>query len=128
MPAATAAAEPPLDPDGVRSRFHGLRVVPNASVWVTPSMPNSAEATMPTGTAPAARSRATCTLSRSDGGASRKKSEPLVVGMPSQRSRRSLMPNGHARERAGIAAVRERAIDRRRALERERLRRRTRRR
>ena len=27
-PAATAAAEPPLEPPGVRSRFHGLRVTP----------------------------------------------------------------------------------------------------
>ena len=27
-PAATAAAEPPLDPPGVRSGFHGFRVVP----------------------------------------------------------------------------------------------------
>jgi hypothetical protein len=28
MPAATAAAAPPLDPPGVRSGFHGLRVTP----------------------------------------------------------------------------------------------------
>ena len=28
MPAATAAAAPPLDPPGVWSRFHGLRVGP----------------------------------------------------------------------------------------------------
>jgi hypothetical protein len=28
MPAATAAAEPPDEPPGVRSRFHGLRVTP----------------------------------------------------------------------------------------------------
>ena len=32
MPAATAAAEPPLEPPGVRSVFHGLRVVPHAFV------------------------------------------------------------------------------------------------
>ena len=28
MPAATAAAEPPLDPPVIRSRFHGLRAGP----------------------------------------------------------------------------------------------------
>src|SRR5437899_2743013 len=33
-PAATAAADPPLDPPGVRSGFHGLRVVPHAGVLV----------------------------------------------------------------------------------------------
>src|SRR5581483_12304508 len=31
-PAATAAADPPDDPPGVRSRFHGLRVIPFASL------------------------------------------------------------------------------------------------
>src|SRR5262245_45110041 len=31
MPAATAAAEPPLDPPGLKSGFHGLRVAPKAS-------------------------------------------------------------------------------------------------
>jgi hypothetical protein len=30
IPAATAAAEPPLDPPAVRSRFHGLRVAPKS--------------------------------------------------------------------------------------------------
>ena len=120
MPAATAAAEPPLDPDGVRSRFHGLRVVPNASVCVTPSMPNSADATMPTGTAPAARSLATCTLSRADGGASRKKSEPRGGGHALAAIAQVLDAEWDARERAGVAAVLERAIDCRRALERER--------
>ena len=29
MPAASAAADPPLEPPGVRSRFHGFRVGPN---------------------------------------------------------------------------------------------------
>ena len=31
-PAATAAADPPLDPPGTRSRFHGLRVDPRVGV------------------------------------------------------------------------------------------------
>ena len=49
-PAATAAAEPPLDPPGVRSRFHGLRVVPHALVLVNAVTPNSGAAVFPTGT------------------------------------------------------------------------------
>ena len=33
-PAASAAADPPLEPPGVRSRFHGLRVAPNTGLNV----------------------------------------------------------------------------------------------
>src|SRR3954447_21242212 len=62
-PAATAAAEPPLDPPGVRLVSHGLRVVPHAFVSVKAVIPNSGDAVLPTGTAPAARSRPTCTES-----------------------------------------------------------------
>src|SRR5436305_5676545 len=58
-PPATAAAEPPLDPPGVRVRSHGFRVVPHALVWVKAVTPNSGAAVLPTGTAPAARSRLT---------------------------------------------------------------------
>src|SRR5262245_18344291 len=57
-PAATAAAEPPLDPPGVRSGFHALRVVPHALGRVNCIVPNSGAAVLPTGMAPAARSRA----------------------------------------------------------------------
>ena len=67
-PAATAAAEPPLDPPGVRVGSHGLRVVPHALVSVKQVEPNSGAAVLPTGTAPAARRRATCTESSSTGG------------------------------------------------------------
>ena len=41
MPAATAAAEPPLEPPGVRSRRQGLRVIPNRRFFVNPVNPNS---------------------------------------------------------------------------------------
>src|SRR5690606_35840810 len=41
MPAATAAADPPEEPPGVRSRAHGLRVGPNSVGSVTPFDPNS---------------------------------------------------------------------------------------
>jgi hypothetical protein len=49
MPQATAAAEPLLDPPGVRSRSHGLRV-PRGSVAA-----NSVVTTLPRITAPASR-------------------------------------------------------------------------
>ena len=38
-PAATAALAPPLEPPGVRSRFHGLRVTPKRRLWVAPIQP-----------------------------------------------------------------------------------------
>ena len=41
MPAATADAEPPLDPPEVRVRSQGLRVGPHASGSVTGTLPNS---------------------------------------------------------------------------------------
>ena len=41
IPAANAAAEPPDDPPGVHSRFHGLRVTPQRLLQVTPSKNNS---------------------------------------------------------------------------------------
>src|SRR5207248_3292813 len=66
-PAATAAADPPLDPPGVRVGSHGLRVVPHALVWVKQTVPNSGAAVLPTGTPPAARMRATCTESAAAG-------------------------------------------------------------
>src|SRR4051794_32091302 len=34
IPEATAAAEPPDDPPGVASRFHGLRVIPCSGEFV----------------------------------------------------------------------------------------------
>ena len=54
MPVATAMADPPLEPPGMRVRSRGLRawgvVTPSANSWV---------AALPTITAPAARRRAT---------------------------------------------------------------------
>ena len=59
MPAATAAAEPPLEPPGVHRRSHGLRVRPCKGLSVNPRKPNSEVLVMPRMTAPAARSLAT---------------------------------------------------------------------
>ena len=54
MRAATAAAEPPLEPLEVRSRFHGLRVGPNSSGSVTLVTPSSGVLVLPKITRPAA--------------------------------------------------------------------------
>ncbi len=55
MPAATAADEPPDEPPGVRSRFQGLRVGPNAEGSVTGCRPNSGVLVLPNMTRPALR-------------------------------------------------------------------------
>ena len=47
MPAATAAADPPLDPPGVRSSAHGLRVSPNAEFSVDDPIANSSQLVLP---------------------------------------------------------------------------------
>src|SRR5688572_24942720 len=91
-PAATAADDPPLEPPGVRARFHGFRVVPNRWFFVNAVEPNSGRFVLPIGMAPAARARATCVESRS-ATLVRSGCEPYVVGKP-PRSSSSLIPNG----------------------------------
>src|SRR5438094_9907212 len=46
--AAAAAAAPPLDPPGMWSRFHGLRVGPKKWLLVVIPLPNSWVAVLPT--------------------------------------------------------------------------------
>ena len=58
IPAATAAAEPPLDPPGERERSHGLCVAPYASGSVVTLVASSGVLVLPTNTSPAARKRA----------------------------------------------------------------------
>ena len=57
IPAATATADPPLDPPGMRSVAHGFRVGPNAEFSVDDPIANSSQFVLPTITAPAASSR-----------------------------------------------------------------------
>src|SRR6267142_7130836 len=52
-PAATATAEPPLDPPGVYRRSHGLRVVPNSGASVISLWANSDVVVLPMILAPA---------------------------------------------------------------------------
>jgi len=53
-PAATAAAEPPLDPPVPRVMSHGLHATPNAAGSVVETSPNSGVLDLPTTTRPAA--------------------------------------------------------------------------
>ena len=64
--AATAAAEPPPDPPGIRSRSHGLCVGPYAECSVEEPIANSSMLVLPSGTRPAARARATTVASNGD--------------------------------------------------------------
>ena len=110
IPRATAAAEPPLEPPGVRSRFQGLRVTPQALVLVYWIVPNSGAAVLPTKIAPAARSRDRWMESSVAGGPPLYRSEPWIVGMPAQSSR-SFTPNGTPRERTRVVTARDPIVD-----------------
>ena len=82
MPAATAAAEPPLDPPGVRSSAQGLRVGPKRRDSVVGRMPISGNVVLPTMTNPASRIRRT----RNESWCGTKlpnRSLHIVSGMPS---------------------------------------------
>ena len=68
MPAATAAAEPPEEPPGTRSRSQGLCVGKYAEFSVEEPIANSSMLVLPTMTAPASSRRSTtapCTAARS---------------------------------------------------------------
>ena len=54
MPVATAIADPPLDPPGVRSGAEGFLAGPNAECSVEDPIANSSQFVLPTMTAPAA--------------------------------------------------------------------------
>lgn len=62
-PAATAAADPPLLPDGDRVRSHGLLVGPAPSGCVVGLLPSSGRFVLPTVMSPASRNRAPSAVS-----------------------------------------------------------------
>src|SRR5688572_3956230 len=66
-PAATAAADPPLDPPVERLGSHGLRATPKVLDSVNGHCPNSGIEVLPTMTAPAARSLRTASASATAG-------------------------------------------------------------
>src|SRR6476661_6772581 len=80
-PAATAAADPPLEPPGTRVRSCGLRVGPNAEFSVDEPIANSSRFVLPITTAPAARTRSTTVASYGGRHPSRMRDEH-VVGIP----------------------------------------------
>ena len=67
MPAATAAAEPPEEPPGVRVGSQGLRAGPQACGSVTFLAPNSGVLVLPKMTSPASRQRRTTSASSGAG-------------------------------------------------------------
>ncbi len=104
MPLATAAAEPLLEPPGVCSRFHGLRV-PRGS-----EAANSVVTVLPRISAPACRSAATlaasfCERQPANSG------EPISVGM-STVSMMSLIPIGMPSIGESGAPERQRSVAR----------------
>ena len=92
IPAASAAASPPLEPPGVRVGSHGLRVRPRSALSVSQRRPRSGAFVRARGMAPAARRFATAGAS-SGGTASAIATTPCVVGDPA-RSIVSLTVNG----------------------------------
>src|ERR1700754_3552887 len=79
--AATAAALPPPEPPGIRSRSHGFFVEPYAEYSVEEPIANSSMLVLPIITVPASRSRSTIVASY--GGCQPSRIfEPAVVGTP----------------------------------------------
>ncbi len=81
MPAASAAAAPPLLPPHVFVSSYGFSVAPNTVLNVCEPAPNSGVLVLPTAMAPAVRSRSTMSAS-SSGTNALKIGDPKVVRMP----------------------------------------------
>src|SRR5205085_8411454 len=80
MRAATAAAEPPDEPPATQSRFHGLRVTPNAECSVDEPMANSSRLVLATMDQPFARRGCTTGASKGERKSGRMR-DPHVVGI-----------------------------------------------
>ena len=65
MPEATATAEPPEEPAGLKAGFHGLRVGPNSTLLVLAPQANSGVLVLASTMAPAALRRRTASASSS---------------------------------------------------------------
>src|ERR1700722_20042731 len=84
MQAATAAADPPLEPPGVLCVSQGLSVGPKWALLVVAPYANSLRFVLPIRIAPAERSRRT-TVASSVGTKSLRILDPAVVGVPAVR-------------------------------------------
>jgi hypothetical protein len=80
-PADTAAAEPPPEPPGTRSRSHGFRVGPKAEFSVDEPIANSSVFVFPSSCRPAALQRS-ATVESKTGTYSSRIFEPAVVRTP----------------------------------------------
>jgi len=109
-PAPTAAAAPPLLPPGLRSRFHGLRVMPVSGLSVTNLCPSSGVVVLPTITAPCSRSLATAGASSAHAWSGFTVREPCSVGIP-RVSRTSLIDTGTPSSRPLGCPASQRASD-----------------
>jgi hypothetical protein len=78
--AATAAADPPLDPEGRRPRSYAFRVAPPSELTVSTPNDSSCRFAFARITAPASRSRSTTNASHG-GRESASATDPAVVGM-----------------------------------------------
>ena len=107
-PTPTAAPAPPLDPPGVWSGFHGLRVTPCASLSVYETVPNSGAFVMPRRMNPASTNRST-TKSDSVCGSQLVPRDPCVDGQPAT-AFRSLIGNGTPKN-GGSSSVSRRGDD-----------------
>ncbi len=116
MPDATAAALPPLEPPGERSRSQGLCAAPWASGSVVGSRPNSGVLALPTMTNPAARSLANRYESTvPTWPRSRSSRFPRCKGSPAREPSRSLTTTGTPRNGpSGAASASARARSSRR--------------
>src|SRR4051794_9247055 len=93
MPAATAAADPPLEPLVERSRSHGLRVGPNSRPSHDGDSPNSGVADLPMIANPARSNRRTSSDVWVDTFAARNR-DPSVKRTPSTSATRSFSSIG----------------------------------
>ncbi|GAB4005874.1 hypothetical protein GCM10029992_54990 [Glycomyces albus] len=93
IPAARAAALPPLEPPGVTAGFQGLRVMPSSGLSVTAFQASSGVVVLPSSTRPCSRSRAVTGLSMSQSWFGSMQREPRSVGQPRVRNM-SLMEAG----------------------------------
>src|SRR5215472_5159909 len=77
--AATATADPPLEPPGIRSSAHGFLTGPNAEFSLDEPIANSSQLVFPTMTAPAAFNRSTTVASYGGTNVSRMRDDAVVL-------------------------------------------------
>src|SRR4051812_14069075 len=80
-PAATRAALPPEEPPALWAGLCGLRITPNADVWLAPEKQRSSQAAFPAMVPPASRIRVT-TVASNSGTSPSSTADPFIIGTP----------------------------------------------